>query len=204
MEKFIIERNEYLKKETQGYFNCIYSGYGTKNNPDFINVLKNTFNSEKKCMLNAAKKAVIERLKLDLPEIIRNENLNECALINVPRAKKEINYTEDQLLFKSAISEVAEYLGITDGTNFIKRVKDTRTTHLKNYNKENNGDLPYPGITKDTCEIKKENIEGKNIILIDDIYTKSVNIDEDCIQALIENGAEKIIFYSIGFTRRNK
>ena len=39
-------------------------------------------------------------------------------------------------------------------------------------------------------------------ILIDDLYTASVNIDEDAIQALFDNGARSVIFYSLGKTIR--
>ena len=41
---------------------------------------------------------------------------------------------------------------------------------------------------------------GKDILLIDDIYTKTVNIDEDAIQALLDNGARSVFFYAIGKT----
>jgi predicted amidophosphoribosyltransferase len=41
---------------------------------------------------------------------------------------------------------------------------------------------------------------GKDILLIDDIYTKTVNIDEDAIQALLSKGAKSVSFYAIGFT----
>jgi hypothetical protein len=38
--------------------------------------------------------------------------------------------------------------------------------------------------------------------LIDDLYSKSINIDEDAIQALIEKGANRVFFYAIGRTVR--
>jgi predicted amidophosphoribosyltransferase len=41
---------------------------------------------------------------------------------------------------------------------------------------------------------------GKDILLIDDVYTCSINIDEDAIQALYDNGANSVIFYAIGKT----
>lgn len=65
-----------------------------------------------------------------------------------------------------------------------------------------NGDLPYPGITKNTCRIS--NVMGKEILLIDDLYTEGVNIDEDAIQALLENGAQSVIFYSLGKTMKQR
>ena len=58
---------------------------------------------------------------------------------------------------------------------------------------------PYPGITKTTCTISDE-IKGKDILLIDDVYTKDVGIDEDAIQALFDHGAKSVIFYSVGKT----
>jgi len=61
---------------------------------------------------------------------------------------------------------------------------------------KDNGDLPYPGITKKTCSISNE-IKGKDILLIDDIYTKTVNVDEDAIQALLDNGAKSVYFYAV-------
>ena len=59
--------------------------------------------------------------------------------------------------------------------------------------------MPYAGITNDTCTLSDE-IIGKDILLIDDLYTKTVNIDEDCLQALIDKGARSVYFYSIGKT----
>jgi len=62
--------------------------------------------------------------------------------------------------------------------------------------------MPYVGITKETCSIYPEKIINQNVLLIDDIYTKGVNIDEDCIQALYDNGAANVVFYSIGKSKR--
>jgi phosphoribosylpyrophosphate synthetase len=61
------------------------------------------------------------------------------------------------------------------------------------------GDMPYVGITKATCKISSD-VRGKDILLIDDIYTKGVNIDEDAIQALLDNGAKSVIFYAVAKT----
>ena len=61
--------------------------------------------------------------------------------------------------------------------------------------------MPYVGITNDTCDIS-DAVIGKVVLLIDDLYTKSVNIDEDCIQALLDKGAKEVVFYSVGRTIR--
>ena len=66
----------------------------------------------------------------------------------------------------------------------------------------NDGPEPYPGISSDTCSFSN-NINGKDILLIDDIYTRTVNIDEDVIQSLINLGANTVSFYAIGKTVYN-
>ena len=56
-----------------------------------------------------------------------------------------------------------------------------------------------PGITKATCTISNE-VKGKDILLVDDLYTPELGIDDDAIQALFDHGASSVIFYSIGKT----
>ena len=86
-----------------------------------------------------------------------------------------------------------------DGTDYVFRHTDTRTTHLNKSGYGGNGNLPYPGITKETCKLS-EKITGKDVLLIDDLYTEDVNIDEDAIQALLDKGANSVVFYSLGKT----
>ena len=92
-------------------------------------------------------------------------------------------------------------MGLDNQTSAIIREKNTKTTH--NWRLENNtGDMPYKGITNDTCKINKNAILNKNIILVDDIYTEGVNTIEDCLQTLLDNGAKNVILYVIAKTRR--
>lgn len=80
------------------------------------------------------------------------------------------------------------------------RIKDTKTTHL--WRMENNtGDMPYVGITRDTCVLDEKIIFDKNVILVDDIYTSGVFVAEDCIQTLLDLGAKSVILYAIAKTR---
>ena len=65
----------------------------------------------------------------------------------------------------------------------------------------NTGPLPYIGITKDTCELKASSFQNKNVILVDDIYTKGVFVAEDCAQTLLDIGAKRVILYAIAKTR---
>lgn len=202
--KFIIERNRYLKRNINGYYHQLYTGFNQPDNPDFLNILKNTFNREKHRNLAEARYKVVEILMEDIPKIIHKENLSNCMLVGVPRAKALNSYFSSQLQFKEAIKIAADNIHVViDGTDCIKRVVNTFTTHLRNATCiPNDGYEPYPGITVATCEIRKSRIMNQNIILIDDIYTRTVNIDEDCIQAILDNGAKKVVFYSIGYTRR--
>ncbi len=203
MNRFIISKNRFLKTETVGYYHQDYTGFKQKDNPDFLNVLKNTFNVESGTNLKNAGKRVVGILKLDIPNIIEANNLPNSIIVCVPRAKALKSYADSQLFFKLAVGFAANKIsGAIDGTDYIRRIVNTRTTHIrKQISIQNDGDMPYPGITVATCEIDSFRIKNQNIILIDDIYTKTVNVDEDCIQALLDNGAGKVIFYSVGYSR---
>lgn len=214
MQPFTIYENDYLSKPITAYFNRFYTGYKLPNNPDFINVLKNNFNNELKNNLLEAQKEVENILYKDIPLIMKYNNWNECVLVSVPRAKAKETYFESQLLFITAISNAANIISnVIDGTDAIIRHTNTKTTHLRSdvgrisiagSVQGNDGSSPYPGITKDTCNIDKKYIQNKNVILIDDVYTKSINIDEDCLQTLLELNPKELIFYSIAYTRREK
>ena len=202
MEMFKIWHNEYLKVDTTGYHNTYYIGHKVEGNPDYLNDLKNTFGNEKQVVLDNASLKVYSKLLQDIPGIVSAERLVAPICVCVPRSKA--NMVESQMYFRDAVSAASQKIRVDDGSDVIVRTINTRTTHIK---KEcsgflNDGDVPYPGITKATCKIDSGRICGRDVILIDDIYTKNVNIDEDCIQALYDNGANRVVFYSIAFTRR--
>jgi DNA processing protein len=117
----------------------------------------------------------------------------------VPRAKAETYYRPNQLLFREAVSHATNRLGkhYINGSHFIERRINTKTTHLRYGGGD--GSMPYPGITNETCYISN-NVISKDILLIDDLYTKTINTDEDVIQSLLDKGARSVTFYSIGKT----
>ena len=227
MEKFTIKKNDILKQEIQGYFHTMYHRM-RENNPEtlHINKLKNDKLSVSIEELEEAKSKLLQNLNDDIPKIL-NEYNQDFTICVVPRAKIESVYKETQLFFKKTVSIFVEnfnqsqkkqlflnktfcILGedfnqsqktfsLEDGTDYITRIKNTKTTHLRNIigSYEDTGNNPYPGISKDTCSFSPY-IKDKNILLIDDLYTYSINIDEDMIQALLDNGAKSVIFYSIG------
>jgi len=194
MNKFTINANEYLSNNVQGFYHTDYVRYRNPGNPDYLNDLKNTFNDYSIDKLNSAIKQLHNVLENDLVHFDRN--LTICI---VPRSKAENIYAHNQLLFKKVIQAIIGELKFQNGSDYIIRHTDTRTTHLNRSGYGGDGDLPYPGITQKTCRIS-DDVRGKNILLIDDIYTNGVNIDEDVIQSLYDKGANSVIFYSVGKT----
>lgn len=198
----------FLTKEVRAYYHDDYHGgdqelrdtAGTVEN--IITTLKNQFKDKSKEVLIQAGKNMIAILNKDLPQILRATGLEELVVCAIPRSKAKNSYISAQLLFKKAIEASVKNLDkFIDGTDYIVRHTDTRTTHMDKSGYGGEGNLPYPGITKDTCTIS-DKVRGKDILLIDDLYTASVNIDEDAIQALFDNGARSVIFYSLGKTIR--
>lgn len=208
MKPFTIKRNECLSQDIQGYYHTDYVAYEDRNKvenyPMYILTLKNDLNRNWwLSKLQNAQRELLNVLLNDLPNILKESNLNELTVCVVPRAKADNTYRQDQLLFKATIKDAINQLGnnFKDGTNFIVRQKNTKTTHIRRPVEgfENDGSEPYSGISKQTCNFSN-NIKGLDILLIDDIYTKDVNIDEDMIQTLVNCGANSVIFYSIGKT----
>ncbi|MBL7759850.1 MAG: hypothetical protein JNK08_04055 [Sediminibacterium sp.] len=192
----------FLKHSIDAFYHADYKGggqwrvQGTIEN--IIVTLKNDINPTPAAVLKNASQLLSNILLADLgliPQQIGKSNLSVCV---IPRAK--VNYNSDQLLFKATVSDVVDSLnGFNNGTNYIVRHTDTITTHRYRAGYGGNGKLPYPGITKATCTISNE-VRGKDILLIDDLYTRSVNIDEDAIQALFDKEANSVTFYSVGKT----
>ena len=202
MTPFTIEHNSYLTQNIQGFYHTHFGGMDFPNNPNFLYKLKNDYHHNwtsdnlKTAMLEFANILIV-----DLPNIqthLKNPAITVCV---VPRSKADNTYNSNQLLFKATTKHVVKKLGLTDGTDYLVRHTNTKTTHLRKpiNGFDNDGDLPYIGITNATCNISNDVI-GKDILLIDDIYTKTVNIDEDAIQALLSRGAKSVAFYAIGFT----
>ena len=208
MNKFTIQPNLFLKQPIQAFFHENF--YGAKanhpNNPNYLYRLKNDpHHNWTDYQLRVATAQLADALRTDLAQIQQDTNINPLTICIVPRAKADIIYRPNQLLFRATVKQVINELsGFEDGTNYITRHTNTRTTHLRKpidgYN--NDGALPYIGITMKTCDISPE-VKGRNILLIDDIYTKTVNIDEDVIQTLLTKGAKSVTFYAIGQTVGN-
>jgi phosphoribosylpyrophosphate synthetase len=206
MNRFTIQPDgHYLIRpgNIDAYYNCDYTGMGNPGNPDFLNHLKNQNNDFPIPLLQQSVNTLASILQGNLTQIKNNHQNANLTICVIPRAKAEICYHNNQKLFRSTVSCVVQRIaGCSDGTSYIIRHTTTRTTHLaitRRHPDGNIGDLPYPGIAKDTCNISNA-VTGKDVLLIDDIYTAGVNIDEDAIQALFDNGANNIYFYAVGKT----
>lgn len=193
--------NFYLKKNIQAYYHSDYSSGGGQwkikgGIENIICTLKNDITPYNNNILQNASQQLTNILLEDLPKILQLTGINNLTVCVIPRAK--VNYSPNQLLFKKTVIDVINRLsGFNNGSNYIVRIVDTKTTHRARVGYGGNGEMPYPKITKDTCQISLE-VRGKNILLIDDLYTNTVNIDEDAIQALYDKGANSVVFYSIG------
>ena len=170
---------------------------GNAGNPDFLNHLKNTVNDFSIQKLQTAVQSLRDVLDGDLPLIFQRLGFDRLTVCTVPRAKAEASYRPNQQLFRATIREaIAEYGGVDDGTNYLLRHTNTKTTHLGDRVQNNDGDMPYPSITEKTCYVSPD-AKGKNILLVDDIYPPGVNIDEDAINAVLRAGAQTVAFYVV-------
>ena len=205
MNKFKMEANQFLSRDVPGYFHADFRGASHPGNPDFLYKFKNDpHHNWTQQHLQYATNDLNGVLRVDFPEIMRQVNHEPLTVCVVPRAKADTAYRPDQLLFRSTVGAYARSAsGFGDGSGFIMRHTNTRTTHLRRPvdGLENDGRMLYPGIASDTCNFSTH-ISGRDILLVDDIYTRTVNIDEDMVQALLDNGARSVVFYAIGNTPR--
>ncbi len=195
-----IKRKYFLNREIQAFYHSDYTSFGAKGNPDCINHLKNQFGNTNIDTLKIGIKELKKILEEDFPKILKEYNNTNLTVCVIPRAKADNTYSENQKLFKKVVSTVVDSInGYFNGIDYIARHTNTRTTHMNRSGYGGDGEMPYPGITKDTCSIS-DRVIGKNILLVDDLYTKTINIDEDAIQALLDKGAKSVLFYAIGKT----
>jgi len=217
MKKFSIYPNNYLKHKVEAYYHFDYFSTKGWQFPDdlhkMIYILKNDLCQFKNKDLDWAINNLIKILERDFREIyeIYKKSFRLCI---IPRAKPVCCYEPEQLKFSETVKNVVKELEnegfLSDDSFDIIRIKPTKTTHARKFrpiyrSQENcncdDGEEPYPGITIDTCSIKSEYIKNNDILLVDDIYTPGVNVVEDAIQALYENGARSVIFYCVGKTK---
>ena len=201
-----ISQNDFLDRNLKLYwrYNYISSNFigGSVKDQQMsedIRTLKNQFRDKKINFLQSC----YQRIRADVDEglqiLVKQLAVTRlpCVAVAVPRSKA--TFCDDQLYLIKAISDAITLNGMENGAYFIQRHSDTKTTHLMNTkigDMNKTGDAPYPGITGRTCNLDGD-VRGKNVILIDDIYTGGVNVDEDCAQFLFDNGARNVVLYAL-------
>lgn len=202
MKQFTIESNNYLSQNIEAYYHCDYMGggrYKMSGTMEYaIFALKGDAWWCSNKDIEVAKECIGEILAAEIAAIVELHKDKHFTVCATPRSKAFVAPSMKRLLY--TIQNVVDSMDFVDnGVEYIRRVKNTYTTHKRSFNGGGDGPEPYPGITIDTCAIS-DDVRGKDIILIDDIYTSGVNIDEDAIEALLQKGAKSVVFYAIGRT----
>ncbi|HFP7737366.1 TPA: hypothetical protein ACHD50_001412, partial [Campylobacter lari] len=79
-----------------------YIGFGNSKNPDFLNILKNTFAKENDLVLKNSKDNAKKYIHCFLEGIIKKNYGIKFVICSVPRSKAD--FLPSQLLFQKAIS----------------------------------------------------------------------------------------------------
>lgn len=204
----IIPSNPFLKRDISGYFHEKYVPTRAGGSDFSSQILKIKSDADESIVNHMAN--IIAR-DLDILVDVWQEPSDERPLVlTVPRSKPDNYWQEKERKFRPTVTLALERSTwnvdgtqekwMENGVNYITRVKPTQTTHRAHLGeKENIGPAPYVGITRDTCRLNGD-IEGRIVILVDDIYTESKGIVEDCAQFLFDNGASGVVVYTLGMT----
>ena len=198
----MLER-EFIVDDWNIVFAYCHDWYYTRNDPRntmrYLTDLKNDIPPYRSMAeLQKSEKRLAEVLRADFKKLVaRHGQLTVCG---VPRSKRENGYPYSQMGLKRTIRAVVnEIPELADGMDYIIRHTDTVCTHRDRARYGGAGERPRPGLLKDTCRLSTD-IRGRDILLVDDIYTANVGIDEDAIQAMYDMGAKSVIFYAVGCT----
>ena len=193
-----IGKDKFLGRDVDLYFHAHYYGFSSaKNSIKYVNYLKNDCRTYDDRIAACEVKAAMV-LGADLSELV---NLyGPLTVCGIPRSKREDSYPSEKMGLKRAIRKaIAMNPLLLDGMDYIVRHTNTLCTHRSYWGHGGDGEGPRPGLLRDTCHLSNE-ISGKNIVLVDDIYTAGVGIDEDGVQALFDAGAKSVIMYTFGCT----
>lgn len=209
------------------YFSYRYYSLGNRDNhPAFINAAKNdmsksvfTYKVPKPIPVLDALRCVYECFIYSLPKIAEAEGMRApIAVCMVPRAKREEHYHSDQLgiklMLQMAIADCQirhHALGFEDATDAIKRVKNTGTTHGAHGVFIGNPLIEIPvdsrgDFMRNSCEVDDSLLVGRDVILVDDIYTPGNPIDIAALgmvaSSLLKNPEtdSKLALYTLGVT----
>ena len=193
-----IGMDAFLDRDVDFYFHDFYHGFNSSANTlKYINHLKNDRRDYDRVIAQCEDKAATV-LAADLTELVGM--YGPLTVCGIPRSKRESVYPPEKMGLKRAIRKaIAMNPNLADGMDYIVRHTNTLCTHRSYWGYGGDGESPRPGLMRDTCNLSAD-IAGKNIVLVDDIYTAGVGIDEDGVQALLDAGAKSVIMYTFGCT----
>lgn len=191
-------KDAFLDRDIDLYFHAHYYGFSSAENTiRYVNYLKNDRRDFDK-LIAASEDRAAAVLAADLAELVGVHGpLTVCG---IPRSKREDAYPPEKMGLKRAIRKaITMNPNLSDGLDYIVRHTNTLCTHRSYWGYGGDGEGPRRGLMHDTCNISAE-VAGKDIVLVDDIYTAGVGIDEDGVQALLDAGARSVIMYTFGCT----
>ena len=190
--------DKFLCKDIDLYFHDYYYGFSSeKNRLKYVNYLKND-RRDYDAVIPQCEDFAAKVLAEDLSELVKF--YGPLTVCGIPRSKRDAIYPAEKMGLKRAIRKaVTMTANLFDGLDYIVRHTNTLCTHRSYWGYGGDGEGPRPGLLRDTCYLSPE-IAGKNIVLVDDIYTADVGIDEDGVQALLDAGAKSVIMYTFGCT----
>lgn len=193
-----IGKDAFLDRDVDLYFHAPYYGFSSSENTlRYINYLKNDRRDFDKLIAQCEDRAA-SVLAADFAELVGI--YGPLTVCGIPRSKRESVYPPEKMGLKRAIRKaIAMNSNLSDGMDYIVRHTNTLCTHRSYWGYGGDGEGPRPGLIRATCHLSSE-IAGKNIVLVDDIYTAGVGIDEDGVQALLDSGAKSVIMYTFGCT----
>lgn len=194
----IIGNDAFLDRDVHLYCHAPYYGFSSADNTlTYVNYLKNDRRGYDK-LIAQSEDVAAKVLSSDLAELV--DAYGSLTVCGIPRSKRENSYPPEKMGLKRAIRKaIAMNPNLLDGMDYVVRHTNTLCTHRSYWGYGGDGEAPRPGLLWDTCYLSKE-IAGKNIVLVDDIYTAGVGIDEDGVQALLDAGARCVIMYAFGYT----
>lgn len=193
-----IGNDAFLGRDVDLYFHDFYHGFSSPANTlRYVNYLKNDRRGYDS-LIGACEEEAAAVLAADLAVLV--QKYGPLTVCGIPRSKRDDSYPAEQMGLKRAIHKAISVVpDLSDGMDYIVRHTDTRCTHRSYWGYGGDGEGPRPGLLHDTCRLSGE-IAGKDIVLVDDIYTAGVGIDEDGVQALLDAGARNVVMYTFGCT----
>ena len=191
-------KDAFLDRDIDLYFHAHYYGFSSAENTiKYVNYLKNDRRDFDK-LIAASEDRAAAVLAVDLAELVGV--YGPLTVCGIPRSKREDAYPPEKMGLKRAIRKaIAMNPDLSDGLDYIVRHTNTLCTHRSYWGYGGDGEGPRRGLMHDTCNISAE-VAGNDIVLVDDIYTAGVGIDEDGVQALLDAGARSVIMYTFGCT----